>query len=1072
MKRILNQENRNPRSGKRKLSCFPAFLISLLLPAFLFAQGPPPIDTLSGLTDVDVTTSPPSGTDVQALFWSATLGKWHNATATGGGGGTGVFTNITNNFISGGSLNLAATNPLNGLILPQAAGAAPLGNGVIAFDTTADGAVIGTGSSSHFIVTRDATETLTNKTINGPSNTLQNILPIQMANDAGAIGDINGTWGPGLTVMVASAALTANRTITLPFAAFFPSGTRILYIDQLTSPSSAFSRTFNAQTGDTVAGGSSYTPFAGPGTVELETDGVSAWTPVHDTAVVFTLRDSTNPSKQGHFDLTGVTAGQDRGLIWPDVANWQPTINNATNQFTSAGTLDLTLISATAGFTLPTAAGAAPTTAAVVAYDSTANAIKYGIGGTGRFVASRTGSETLQNKTLDNTNSFSGYIPFTAIAAPGTASAGSGRVYEDSTSKNLAIKNDAGVVNHGVQSLSAVAGTFIEGINDDGSLVTGTASGGSTGANPTASVGLSVVNGSLTTFMRSDAAPPLDQSIAPTWTGAHNFGEARSIASGTSATLDDIQASAQTTTVTGATHVTTAKGFNKVSLYKPTVTDSSAVTIDQAATLYIEDKPTAAGSVTITNPYSLWVDNGPVRFDAGLTVGDTAAPSTGVIDAGTGFTVGAAAATTGNVLRGNGTNFVSAQLAYSDLSGTPAGANPSASVGLSAVNGSSSNYMRADGAPALSQAIAPTWTAQHIFGEASSITSGTSATLDDVDVSAQTTTVTGTTHITTAKGFNKVSLYRPTYTDSSAVTIDQGATLYIENAPLASGSVTLTNPYSLWVDNGAVRFDGGLTVGDTAAPSTGVIDASTGFTIGGAAATGSILAGNGTNFVSSSAPQITTIELGNASDTTIARAAAGQISVEGVNVQTISSTDTLTNKTLNSSTNSISDANTYTHDLTAIPNQTGGWTEYFVTGSNATTTGQTLVDITGLVSGTLSASTKYEIDVQLDVSTSASTAGCEYGIHVPAGGTITVSVLLTGSTSTSTTANSERIAAVDTASGARLLGSSQTGSIMLHGFVTTGTAATPTISIQHLKVTSGTSTVNTGSILRIRKAHT
>jgi len=39
------------------------------------------------------------------------------------------------------------------------------------------------------------------------------------------------------------------------------------------------------------------------------------------------------------------------------------------------------------------------------------------------------------------------------------------------------------------------------------------------GANPTASVGLTAVNGSAVTFMRSDGAPPLDQSIVPTMTG-------------------------------------------------------------------------------------------------------------------------------------------------------------------------------------------------------------------------------------------------------------------------------------------------------------------------------------------------------------------------------------------------------------------------------------------------------------------------------------------------------------------------------------------------------------------------
>ena len=44
-----------------------------------------------------------------------------------------------------------------------------------------------------------------------------------------------------------------------------------------------------------------------------------------------------------------------------------------------------------------------------------------------------------------------------------------------------------------------------------------------TAANPTASVGLAATNGSATTFMRSDAAPKLDVSIAPTWTGNHTF---------------------------------------------------------------------------------------------------------------------------------------------------------------------------------------------------------------------------------------------------------------------------------------------------------------------------------------------------------------------------------------------------------------------------------------------------------------------------------------------------------------------------------------------------------------------
>lgn len=62
--------------------------------------------------------------------------------------------------------------------------------------------------------------------------------------------------------------------------------------------------------------------------------------------------------------------------------------------------------------------------------------------------------------------------------------------------------------------------------------------------------------------------------------------------------------------------------------------------------------------------------------------------------------------------------------AYSDLAGTPSipvGANPSANVGLAAINGSAPTWMRSDSAPALNQAIAPTWTGNHIFTPAAGV---------------------------------------------------------------------------------------------------------------------------------------------------------------------------------------------------------------------------------------------------------------------------------------------------------------------------------------------------------------
>lgn len=51
-----------------------------------------------------------------------------------------------------------------------------------------------------------------------------------------------------------------------------------------------------------------------------------------------------------------------------------------------------------------------------------------------------------------------------------------------------------------------------------------------------------------------------------------------------------------------------------------------------------------------------------------------------------------------------------------------AAANPTATIGLATTNGVAGTLMRSDAAPALSQAIAPTWTAKHTFGLPSTAT--------------------------------------------------------------------------------------------------------------------------------------------------------------------------------------------------------------------------------------------------------------------------------------------------------------------------------------------------------------
>jgi len=89
------------------------------------------------------------------------------------------------------------------------------------------------------------------------------------------------------------------------------------------------------------------------------------------------------------------------------------------------------------------------------------------------------------------------------------------------------------------------------------------------------------------------------------------------------------------------------------------------------------------------------------------------------------------------------------------------------------------------------------------------IASAAGATWNEVLIDADVS-ISGSTNITTATGFNMVALNAPTITDAGTVTsISLSSTLYIGGAPTGSG-VTLTDTYALWVDSGVSRFDGQL----------------------------------------------------------------------------------------------------------------------------------------------------------------------------------------------------------------------------------------------------------------------
>jgi hypothetical protein len=147
------------------------------------------------------------------------------------------------------------------------------------------------------------------------------------------------------------------------------------------------------------------------------------------------------------------------------------------------------------------------------------------------------------------------------------------------------------------------------------------------------------------------------------------------------------------------------------------------------------------------------------------------------------------------------------------------------------------------------------------------------------------TLVTPTLGVATATSVNKVAITAPA--TSSTLTIADGKTL------TASNTLTFTG-----TDSSSVAFGAGGTVlysgGALGTPSSGTLTNATGLPVSGITASTSTALGVGS------------IELGHATDTTLTRSSAGVLAVEGVVVPTISSTNTLTNKTISGASNTLS----------------------------------------------------------------------------------------------------------------------------------------------------------------------
>jgi len=276
-------------------------------------------------------------------------------------------------------------------------------------------------------------------------------------------------------------------------------------------------------------------------------------------------------------------------------------------------------------------------------------------------------------------------------------------------------------------------------------------------AAPTNKVGLTAAAGVSTACIPIDITFAIDQSIAPTWTGAHIFS-------------------------------------NTVS-FNSTVTFSGGLSLSGGANQYAA---TLTGNSTAGQSLGLRVNAGTNASDFALRVSSQSAGSDYLKILGEGSIVAGSA--TGGA-QGVGTiNAVGLYVNGVAVSNAVA-ANPGTGIGLSTVNGTATTYMRSDGAPALSQAIAPTWTGNHIFTPTSGVAETINAKANSLALSIVGGTNTANTFMmqavsAQASGFSSgFQLQAGTTSGDSALLVKDstGTNTYLQVKGDGSGSLGPTS---------------------------------------------------------------------------------------------------------------------------------------------------------------------------------------------------------------------------------------------------------------------------------------
>lgn len=231
-----------------------------------------------------------------------------------------------------------------------------------------------------------------------------------------------------------------------------------------------------------------------------------------------------------------------------------------------------------------------------------------------------------------------------------------------------------------------------------------------------------------------------------------------------------------------------------------------SITTTNAATVYISGGPIAGTNQTITNSYGLW-NVGKSRFDGLASITDTTASSS---------------TTTGALLVAGGEGIAGALY----VGGITAISNGSSSnPALTFASSPTTGFYR-DGADSIGVATAgikaSAWNQNGTFyignGNRSLSAWGTSGVVMQTGQNFTYTNTSSSGTIATQVGTN---FWEPIFASTSAVTVTNAATLYINADPQAGTNTTITNGYGLW-NAGKSKLVGAIVAGSTISTAAAV----------------------------------------------------------------------------------------------------------------------------------------------------------------------------------------------------------------------------------------------------------